>query len=72
MTIKEIIKLSGGAKAIADAIDGLKPDAVYKWPSIGIPDRHWPVIISLAPDITPQVLFEANVQARSAETAGAA
>lgn len=64
MTIDEIIKQAGGAKAIADASDGsIKRDAVYKWPAIGIPDRHWPILISLA-EVTPQQLFDANLAAR--------
>ncbi|WP_375142885.1 hypothetical protein [Pelagibacterium sp. 26DY04] len=40
-----------------------QPDAVYKWPKIGIPDRHWPTIIRLA-GCTAQDLFEANLAAR--------
>lgn len=68
MTIKEIIEKSGGPKAIGDAIAAArgkpsKPDAVYKWPAIGIPDRHWPIIISLS-GVTAQELFEANLEAR--------
>lgn len=64
MTIEEIIKQAGGAKAIADASEGsIKRDAVYKWTSIGIPDRHWSILITLA-GVTPQQLFDANVAAR--------
>ncbi len=64
-TIVEIIKSAGGAAAIAAASDGaFKVDAVYKWPDIGIPDRHWPLIISLAGS-NPQELYAANVAARS-------
>ena len=66
MTLDEIIKLAGGPAKIADESAGaIKADAVYKWPKIGIPDRHWPIIVKLAPDVTPQMLFEANLAARS-------
>jgi hypothetical protein len=66
MTIEEIIKAAGGAKAIADASAGtIKRDAVYKWAAIGIPDRHWPILILLA-GVTPQQLFDANLLARVA------
>lgn len=65
MTVDEIIKEAGGPKAIAEHSDGaIKADAVYKWPAIGIPDRHWPTIIKLA-GVTPQQLFEANIVART-------
>lgn len=68
-TVAEIIKDAGGARAIADASVGsiagaIKPDAVYKWPSIGIPDRHWPTIIGLT-GCTPKELYDANVAARA-------
>ncbi|MGH6861672.1 MAG: carph-isopro domain-containing protein [Phyllobacterium sp.] len=66
LTISEIIKAAGGATAIATASAGaIKKDAVYKWPSIGIPDRHWSVIMQLAP-VSPEQLYAANVLARSA------
>lgn len=70
MTVDEIIKLAGGAAKIAgESADAIKADAVYKWPKIGIPDRHWPLIIRLAPEITPQQLFEANITARTEKAA---
>lgn len=63
-TIPEIIDAAGGAKAITAASGGtFKVDAVYKWPSIGVPDRHWPLLIQLA-GATPDELFEANRLAR--------
>jgi hypothetical protein len=64
-TISEIIKDAGGAKAIADACGNkFKVDAVYKWPDIGIPDRHWPLIIERA-ESSPEELYTANLAARS-------
>lgn len=77
MTIEEIIKAAGagkslaaGAKAIAEAIaeeagSEIKAETVYKWPKIGIPDRYWPAIIKLT-GATPDVLYQANVEARKA------
>jgi len=63
--IKQIINDAGGAAAVAAASNGeFKVDAVYKWPSIGIPDRHWPLIIRLA-STDPEELYAANVAARS-------
>jgi hypothetical protein len=67
MTVDEIIKAAGGPKQIAENSDGsINRDAVYKWPSIGIPDRHWPVLIKLA-GVTPQQLFDANRDARASQ-----
>lgn len=64
--IKQIISDAGGAAAIAATSGGaFKIDAVYKWPDIGIPDRHWPLIIKLASS-SPEELYAANVNARSA------
>jgi len=65
-TISEIIKAAGGAKAIEAASCGsITTDAVYKWPGIGIPDRHWETIIPLAGS-SPDELYAANIAARSA------
>lgn len=41
----------------------LTPDAVYKWPAIGVPDRHWPILMSLT-QVTADDLFRANQMAR--------
>lgn len=76
-TITEIIKAAGGTTAIHEASvrlsqesgdRSLTKDAIYKWPTIGIQDRHWPLLMSLT-DTTPEELFEANRKARSAESA---
>jgi hypothetical protein len=65
LTIPQIIKQAGGASAIAEASGGaIKKDAVYKWPSIGIPDRHWPILIERA-HVSAEQLFSANVVART-------
>lgn len=64
-TISDIIERAGGAEKIAPACK-LKKDAIYKWPGIGIPDRHWSKIIDLAEGkVTVQMLYEANRAARS-------
>jgi hypothetical protein len=70
-TIEEIITAAGGARAISEASGpaddaGKRPltyDAVYKWSKIGVPDRHWPLLISMA-KASPDELFEANKLAR--------
>ncbi len=67
LTVANIIERAGGAAAIARACSALgvklKKDAVYKWPAIGIPDRHWPIIIGLACcDVL--ALYKANCAAR--------
>lgn len=65
-TISDIIKAAGGPRGIAEASGGsVKKDAVYKWASIGVPDRHWPLLIERA-GATPDELFEANRTARDA------
>ena len=67
--VDEIIRDAGGARAIHEASEGdITRDAVYKWPSIGIPDRHWPILIKLARS-TPDELFQANLIARNPEEA---
>lgn len=70
-TIEQIIKDAGGARAISEAsgpIDenGKRPltyDAVYKWSKNGVPDRHWPLVMSLTPS-TAEELYVANLAAR--------
>lgn len=65
-TVADIIKDCGGAARIAEESRGaIKKDAVYKWPTIGVPDRHWPLLRRLT-TVTPEELFEANVAAREA------
>lgn len=73
--IKAIIADCGGVSAIHKAsaaqvgeADAIKRDAVYKWPTIGIPDRHWPLVMGLS-GATADEMLAANVAAR--ETAGA-
>jgi hypothetical protein len=66
-SLVEIIEAAGGAKSIEAATSGtIKRDAVYKWPQIGIPDRHWEVIIPLAGS-SAEELYQANRIARSGE-----
>lgn len=64
-SLPEIIKAAGGARGIEDASSGeIKRDAVYKWPQIGIPDRHWELVIRLALS-SAEELYQANLAARS-------
>lgn len=70
-TIEKIIKEAGGARKISEASGptdeaGKRPltyDAVYKWTKIGIPDRHWPLLMSLT-ETSPDELYAANLAAR--------
>ena len=49
ITVRSIIASAGGAAAIETASNGsLQRGAVYKWPQIGIPDRHWPLLMRLS------------------------
>ena len=67
-TIPDIIKRSGGAVAIEIASQGeVKAAAVYKWSKIGVPDRHWPLLMRLS-GATAQELLAANVSIRSPST----
>lgn len=64
LTIAQIIKQAGGASAIAEASEGaIKKGAVYKWPAIGVPDRHWPILIHRA-GVTAEQMYAANLAAR--------
>ena len=68
-TIPDIIKDAGGASAIAGASDGrVSIDAIYKWPKIGIPDRHWPLVLPLA-KASADELMAANLMARERSAA---
>lgn len=72
LTIAKIIKNAGGPGAVQRAYEAhglaLTRDAVYKWQQTGIPDRHWPIIISLT-TYGPSDLYEANCRARDAHSA---
>ena len=63
-TVVQIIEAAGGARAISTASNGtISADAVYKWPQIGIQDRHWEILIRLA-NASPDELYAANCAAR--------
>ena len=65
LTIPEIIKRAGGPPAIERESGGsVTAEAAYKWPKIGIPDRHWSLIMRLTA-VTADQLFRANQAARS-------
>ena len=61
-TIPEIIEAAGGLAVVAQRT-GLK-DGVRKWAQIGIPDRYWPVLIGLVPELSPDELYAANRDVR--------
>ncbi len=62
--LSEIIEAAGGPKAIEEASGGaIRRDAVYKWPVIGVRDRHWHILIELA-GACPEELYRANLVAR--------
>ncbi|NSX92676.1 carph-isopro domain-containing protein [Agrobacterium tumefaciens] len=67
ITVSEIISKAGGPRAIADASlsthEPFSKDAVYKWVKGGIPDRHWPIIISLT-GLNVSEIYEANLAVR--------
>jgi len=70
-TVQQIIEKAGGASAIAEASKGkITTEAVYKWPKIGIPDRHWPIVLPLA-GATADEMMAANIAARSAQASAA-
>lgn len=74
MSISEIIRAAGGARAIVAAMaeDGTDMTvwAVYRWSRHGIPDTHWRVIMRLAPGVTESVIYRANEALRRAPLAG--
>ncbi len=65
--VRQIIEDAGGPQKIAEAARKtrwkIKSKSVYDWPRIGIPEKHWPVMIRLA-ETSPQELHEANEVAR--------
>ena len=65
-TLNEIIEAAGGPGGIEARSGGaITRDAVYKWPTIGVPDRHWELLITHA-DSSAEELYQANRVARGA------
>ena len=66
--VRKIIEDAGGPKKIAEASSKTRwpiaAKSVYDWPQIGIPDRHWPILVKLA-KATAEELYEANKTARA-------
>ena len=61
ITISSIIENCGGKSAIAKNARGLSADAVRKWNGVGIPERHWAVIMKLHKGrLTEKMLHEMN------------
>lgn len=72
ISVSDIIKKAGGAATIALMSKGaVKKDAVYKWPAIGIPDRHWGPIIKVT-GLQAGDLYRANQNARKGKKGRAA
>ena len=65
--IREIVRKAGGprevAAALAESDCPVGEWAVFKWYRSGIPEEHWPVIITLSGS-TVQEIFDANAAAR--------
>jgi hypothetical protein len=63
MSTRALIKLAGGAEAVslasAETDHPVGVDAVYKWFHNGIPDDHWPLIISRA-GVSVDDIYRAN------------
>ena len=72
---RQIVRAAGGATAVARAAaDWRHPvtlSSVYKWTVNGIPEAHWPLIMRLAPDVTPAMLHTANELARALDACAA-
>ena len=70
MRILDIIRSCGGARAIAKATVAagvpVTINAVYKWQTSGIPDRHWATLIKLNAKLTEADLFRSNEAVRRA------
>lgn len=68
LNIRQIIKASGGADAISDASQRsskpVGPEAVKKWTRIGIPEDHWPTVMSLSGKSVEEI-YTANAALRS-------
>lgn len=73
MTISQIIRAAGGARAIVAAMakDGtiMTRWAVYRWSRHGIPDTHWRVIMQLAHGVDESMIYRANEALRRAPLA---
>lgn len=69
-SVKEILDAAGGPAKIAEASAGaVSVEAVYKWPKIGVPDRHWSILMGLC-NVAADELYAANLDARAPADAG--
>lgn len=68
-SVKQIVKDSGGAEAIAKASEArgqkLSSWAVYKWTDNGIPEKHWELMKDLC-GAEPMEIYSANSDLRAA------
>lgn len=66
-TVREIVKAAGGNAVVCRAVG--MTSGVAQWSRIGIPDRHWPVLLDLVPGLTLEHLYRANMKAREGRAA---
>lgn len=63
MNVQQIIHTCGGATKVAEATqqtaNPVTFEAVFKWYRNGIPETHWPLVISLG-GLTVQEVYDAN------------
>jgi hypothetical protein len=62
-SIRELVQAAGGTGPVSAAV-GVTRDAVLKWEGIGIPDRHWPILLPLC-NSTADEMLAANITART-------
>lgn len=62
--VSDIIDEAGVERIIAASRHKLSRWALYKWPRIGIPEKHWPLVIELT-GRSPNELHDANERARA-------
>lgn len=69
--VNEIVSRLGGPKAVAEHCNA-SIEAVYKWPKIGIPWKHWPVIQAHPAGVTQDELRAARPVAKATRNEGMA
>ena len=68
MTVQEIINQCGGAVKICSLIGDegrvVSKDAIRKWHSNGIPEKHWQTLFKLLPSVDATIVHRANLELR--------
>ena len=63
MNLPEIIEAAGGPAKIAPEVE-LSESAIRKWVQIGIPDRHWAMLIEMGGgQFDERDIYRANCEA---------